>query len=223
MGGPIVDGRLYLGAPTQVYAAGEGARVAVMIGANSADLGMMPQKSLESLFTSFGPDAAVARAVYDSEGTRTLEQVSEEAGGDRWMIEPARAIARLLSARGQRVYEYRFSYVASSLRTVYTSGAPHATEIPFVFDTLRAHYGAQTSRADEAMAREMHAYWVAFARTGRPDPKDLPSWPAYRASSDRLMNFTEHGPEPEHDPLKRRLDIAQRGSERADAAQPRRH
>ena len=139
------------------------------------------------------------------------------------MIEPARAIARLLSARGERVYEYRFSYVASSLRNVYTSGAPHATEIPFVFDTVRAHYGAQTLRADETMAREMHAYWVAFAKTGRPDPKGLPVWPAYHAHSDELMNFTEHGPVPEQDPWKRRLDVAQRGSERAEATHARGH
>lgn len=92
-----------------------------------------------------------------------------------------------------------------------------------MFDTVRAHYGAQASRADEAMAREMHSYWVAFAKAGRPAPEGLPRWPAYRARSDWLMNFTEHGPVPEQDPWRRRLGVAQRGSERAAAVQSGTH
>ncbi len=218
VGGPILDGRLYLGPPTRVYAARQGTRVPVMIGATSADAGSMPEKSLAALFASFGPDAAAARAVYDPQGRRTLEQVSQEAGGDRVMIEPARAIARLLSSRGQRVYEYRFAYVATSFRKLYTAGAAHATEIPFVFDTVRARYGAQTSRADQRMARIIHAYWIAFAKTGRPDPKGLPAWPAYHTARDELMTFTAGGPQPQPDPWRRRLDIAGRAAERAEAA-----
>ncbi len=209
-GGPILDGRLYLGQATQVYADGRGARVPVLIGANSADLGSLPETSLAALFASFGPDAAVARALYDPHGRRSLQAVSQEAGGDQMMIEPARAIARELAARGQPVYEYRFSYVASSMRHVYTLGAPHASEIPYVFDTVRAHYGARTSAADEAVARQMHRYWVAFARTGRPDPAGEPAWPRYHARTDRLMNFTEHGPVPERDPWRQRLDLVMR-------------
>jgi para-nitrobenzyl esterase len=214
VGGPILDGRLYDGAPTAVYAAGGGARVPVMIGTNTDEIGHLRATSLQAIWASFGPDAAAARALYDPDGQRTLQEVSSGAGGDQWMVEPARAIARLLSARGQRVYEYRFGYVASSLRGT-VPGAPHASEIPFVFDTVAAHYGSATSRADEAMARTMHAYWVAFAKTGRPEPKGLPAWPEYHASTDRLLSFTEHGPVPEADPWRRRLDLAERVAERA--------
>jgi para-nitrobenzyl esterase len=212
-GGPILDGRLYPGAPTAVYAAGGGARVPVMIGANTDEIGHLDAGSLPALWGSFGPDAAAARALYERHGRGTLSEISSAAGGDQWMVEPARAIARLLSARGQRVYEYRFGYVASSLRQT-SSGAPHASEIPFVFDTVAAHYGAETSRADEAMARKVHAYWVAFAKTGRPEPAGLPAWPEYHASGDRLMSFTEQGPVAEADPWKGRLDLAERVAQR---------
>jgi para-nitrobenzyl esterase len=181
VGGPILDARLYPAAPTAVYAAGGGARVPVIIGANTAEIGP--------------------------------PNVPATVGADRWMVEPARAVARLLSARGQRVYEYRFGYVATSLRAT-LSGAPHASEIPFVFDTVAAHYGKETSRRDEAMARVMHAYWVAFARTGRPAAHREPAWPEYHESTDRLMSFTDRGPVPRADPWKRRLDIAERHSVR---------
>lgn len=213
VGGPIIDGRLYAGAPVQVYARGGGARIPVLIGANTEEIGPPAPSSLQALWASFGPDAAVARATYDPDGRRTLEEASSAVGGDLWMVEPARAIARQLSARGQRVYEYRFDYVASALRGT-RSGAPHASEIPFVFDTVSAHYGNTTSRADRAMAHAVHAYWVAFARSGRPDPRAEPAWPAYDARTDRLMIFTDRGPAFEADPWKHRLDLAERVAER---------
>ena len=208
-GGPLVDGQFYFGAAVREYAHGMGARVPVMIGANTADLGWMDAKSLPALFASFGPAAGEARAAFDPTGKLTLQQVSDEIGGTAWMIEPARAIARTLSARGQAVYEYRFSYIPTSMRGKWP-GPWHATEIPFVFDTVRAHYGAQTSAADEAVAREMQSYWVAFARTGRPEPAGEPAWPRYEERSDRLINFTDQGPIAERDPWRQRLDLTGR-------------
>ena len=56
------------------------------------------------------------------------------------MIEPARFVARTIAAAGEPAYEYRFSYVAGSIRNK-VPGALHATEIPFVFDTVKEKYG----------------------------------------------------------------------------------
>lgn len=209
VGGPIVDSGLYPGAPVKIYEAGGGARVPVLLGANTDEISHWTPVSLAALWRSFGADAAAARRIYDADGRRTLQEVALAAGADQWMVEPARAIARSLSARGQRVYEYRFGYIATALRGS-LSGAPHSSEIPFVFDTLAAHYGRRTSEADEAMARALHAYWIAFARTGRPDPRGEPAWPEYHASTDRIMSFTDRGPVFETDPWKHRLDIAER-------------
>jgi para-nitrobenzyl esterase len=184
VGGPILDGELCLGAPTDLYAAGTGARVPVLIGANSMDLGF--------------PEAD-----------------TPDAGSDQRMVEPARAIARLLSMRGQPVYAFRFSYVAESLRTTHR-GAPHASEIPFVFDTVVARYGKNLSAADRAIARTVHRYWSAFARSGRPEIPGEPAWPAYHVASDLIMDFTDRGPIAGPDPWKVRLDLAQRANERRE-------
>jgi para-nitrobenzyl esterase len=228
VGGPIQYDHLYMGEPIEVYARHPqiGNRVPVMIGDNSADLGVFAAKSVKALFARFGPKAAAARAAFDPTGRLSLQELSLRIGGALWMIEPARAIARILSGRGQPVYEYRFSYVATSLRgTPFGKpGAMHATEIPYVFDTVKAHYGSKTSQADETMAREMHAYWVAFAKTGRPDPAGLPPWPQYHAGTDRLMNFTaHHGPVAEADPWKTRLDLAEWYSDRQERIRARPH
>jgi len=217
VGGPVLDGELTLGAPTQLYAAGKGLRVPVMIGANSLDIGFMQAKTLDELYARFGPDEAAARALYGGSTDSDVRTVALRAGGDQLMIEPARAIARLLAARGQPVFEFRFSYVAESLRKT-LSGAPHATEIPYVFDTVSARYGQDLTAGDEAAARTVHAYWVAFARSGKPDVVGKPAWPLYRTDSDMLMNFTNDGPVVQADPWKARLDLAERVNERKEAA-----
>ncbi len=217
VGGPMLDGKLDLGAPTQLYAAGEGARVPVMVGTNSMDIGFLQARTLDELYAQFGPDAARAREVYGAGGNTDVRAVAFEAGGDQMMLEPARAVARILSARGQPVYEYRFSYVAESQRKS-LPGAPHASEIPYVFNTVAAHLGQDLMPADEAAARAMHQYWVAFARTGRPEPRGEPAWPAYHGATDLLMNFTDHGPVAEPDPARARLDLAERANDRKERA-----
>ena len=88
-------------------------------------------------------------------------------------------------------------------------GAPHATEIPFVFNTVSARYEKALTDADEKMASNVNAYWINFAKTGNPNGPGLPNWPAYNADSDQLMNFTNDGPKGMADPLKPRLDIAE--------------
>lgn len=142
-GGPLIDGRLYFGPPVREYARGMGARVPVMIGANTADLGWIDAKSLQALFARFGPAAAAARAAFDPGGNLTLQQVSDEIGGTAWMIEPARAIARILSARGQPVYEYRFAYIPTSMRGCLARGG----------NSLRVRYRAGALRRPDIACR----------------------------------------------------------------------
>jgi para-nitrobenzyl esterase len=215
VGGPILDGKLDLGAPTDLYATGRGAPVPFMIGANSMDIGFMQAASLDALFAQFGPDASAARTLYGQDPNADVRAVAFKAGGDQMMIEPARAIAVRLAAHGEPVYAYRFSYVAESLRKT-TPGAPHATEIPYVFDTVAARYGKDLTPGDAAVARTVHRYWVAFARSGHPEVKGEPAWPAYQAGADVIMDFTDKGAVVRADPWKPRLDLAQRASERKE-------
>ena len=92
-----------------------------------------------------------------------------------------------------------------------SNNAMHGSEFAFVFDNLGAMSGANVTKAEEVIAAQMHAYWVNFAKTGDPNRPDLtpgaPVWPAYRAQTDILMNFTRDGPKVMTDPLKAQLDI----------------
>jgi para-nitrobenzyl esterase len=106
------------------------------------------------------------------------------------------------------VYAFRFSYVAESLRKQWP-GAMHATEIPFVFNTVAARYGKELTPADAAAARAAHAYWVGFAKSGVPTAEGQPAWPAYDPKTDPIMDFTASGPVVGPDPWRPRLDLAE--------------
>ena len=66
----------------------------------------------------------------------------------------------------------------------------HTLDIPFVFDNVdiaASMTGAGNDRY--ALAHRMSAAWAAFARTGNPNHKDLPPWPAFNPSVFPTMVF----------------------------------
>ena len=122
------------------------------------------------------------------------------------MVEPARLVARLVSAQGVPAYVFRFSYVAQALRGE-NAGAGHATELPYVFDTVRARYAEKATQEDMTAASTTMSYWVAFAKQGDPNTAGLPRWPKMTPAGDAIMDFTNAGPVPGPDPWKARLDV----------------
>ena len=223
-GGPMIDGQLVLGGPSTLYGKGQGARVPLIIGATSMDIGFLQAGTLDELFASFGPNADKARAIYGTDPKADVRQVAFQAGGDQMMVEPVRHVARIRTAQELKVYAFRFSYVAESLRKQWP-GAMHATEIPYVFNTVAARYGKDLTPADSAAARAAHAYWVGFAKTGVPSAQGRPKWPAYDPKADVIMDFTLSGAVAGPDAWRPRLDLAQavsdaREQERGPAPAP---
>ena len=207
-GGPLLDGKLVVGGPSTIYQKGQGARVPLIIGATSSDIGFVQAKTFDELYASFGANADKARSVYGADPHADFHAVSWRVGGDQTMAEPVRHIARIRTAQGQKVWQFRFSYVAESMRKEWP-GAPHATEIPYVFNTVAARYGKDLTPADAAAGKATHAYWVAFAKTGVPSAAGLPAWPAYDPKTDPIMDFTTDGPKVTTDSWQARLDLAE--------------
>jgi para-nitrobenzyl esterase len=98
-----------------------------------------------------------------------------EAVADLDLHVPNELLARSHAARGNRVYRYRFGWVAPD------RGACHALDLPFTFGTLdvdrwRDFAGAHDARADTLSTRMQEA-WVSFAATGSPRDSALGTWP----------------------------------------------
>ena len=210
-GGPMVDGRLVVETSDLAYAAGHNAKVPVMIGANTADLGFLNGDTKDALFAQTA-DPQKTRAAYDPDGTAAVGQVRAEMAMDKTMLEPARLTARLLAAEGLKVYEYRFGYITSQKKPQSPFGAPHASELPVQFETIGARYGAAATPQDYDASRLMHTYWVNFAKTGDPNGGDLPQWPVFDATQDHILMFTPDATAVvEPDPWKARFDAISAG------------
>jgi para-nitrobenzyl esterase len=214
--GPITDGKLVVESPQAAYLGRRQAKVAIMVGANGADLGFDTSANMDALMAPFGADKAKAIAAYDPDGAGPFARVRAKVGMDRLMIEPPRFDAATFSAQGLTAYEFRFDYVGDALKARSPNGAPHASEIPYVFDKYGAGYIAmvspthsgEASEGDKQVARTIHGYWLNFAKTGDPNGGGLPHWPRYSADKDELMLFDRDGKaKAVADPLKVRLDL----------------
>ena len=213
--GPIADGRLVSGQPGAIYSAGRQMKVPIIVGANGADLSLNRAASLDALLAPLG-DRAAALAAYDPEGTGNLAAIRAKVGMDQAMIEPARFAAATFAKQGVPAWHYRFDYVGEALRGPTPRLAPHASEIPYVFNTYGPGYLAmvspkhagEASAQDLAVARTIQGYWANFARTGDPNGPGLPPWQRYDPAKDQLMVFRTDGVAAAAvDPLKARLDI----------------
>ncbi|MBV9505852.1 MAG: carboxylesterase/lipase family protein [Acidobacteriia bacterium] len=86
------------------------------------------------------------------------------------------------------VYMYLFAWRTAALGG--KLGAPHTVEIPFVFDNTDVPKVMTTGSAMErALAARTSEAWIQFARSGNPNHKGLPNWPAYTTRERSTMVF----------------------------------
>ncbi|HEX3675484.1 MAG TPA: carboxylesterase/lipase family protein [Rhizomicrobium sp.] len=89
---------------------------------------------------------------------------------------------------GAPVYMYQLVWETPIAGGLFKS--PHTLEIPFVFDTVEATRPLLgPGPAPQQLADQMSAAWVAFAKTGNPNNKAIPHWPAYDAKTRATMLF----------------------------------
>lgn len=209
-GGPVHDGDVVTAQPERHFTKGNFMRVPLLVGTTGDDLaGVFPPDTTRPL-DFFGPEAPRARRLYDPEGNLPVEKLTSRIGVDMTMHEPARFLARQMTAAGQAAWLYRFDYVAESLRPKVAS-APHAGELSYLFDQMEARYGKAVTERDRAMARTFHQYFANFAKSGDPNGPGLPPWPAFTAGKFELMLFAEDGSaRMRADPWEKRLRLVER-------------
>ena len=187
--GPFKDGVTVIDGNEELFRRGEHGKVPLMVGATSADVGFSSADSKDALFEQFGRDAKAARKAFDPEGDTPLRELGMHVGAMQFMVEPARYLARELTESGEKAWHYRFSYVALSMRDEW-KGAPHATDIPFAFSTVKAKYGSELMPQDQATAELMNAYFGNFARQGNPNSQGIPHWDEYDPKEKNILDFT---------------------------------
>lgn len=179
--GGITDGQIVTDSVDAIFAAGKEARVPYIVGANSDELGIIPDAFRPMVTTGIikplGEVSAVKAAYGDSFDRRIA--------GDVLFVETSVALARRHAANGAPTWLYRFGYVAEAKRAG-GKGAPHASDVPYEFDTLAATKPAP-SPADQAAAGMVADYWSAFAKAGDPNHAGAPTWSRFTAAAPQVL------------------------------------
>lgn len=191
--GPMQDGEIVTEDPDALYARGLFNHAELMVGATSADIGFSGARTKDEVYAPAGPLRARAEAAYDPQGTLAVAQLAREVAMDGTMLEPARHVARLFAQQGVKSWLYRFSYVASSMEKEWRDGAPHATDIPYFFDTVAAKYGKDLTPRDQHASDAAFRMLVAFAKDGQPGRGMGTAWPPYAVARDGLMDLRPDG------------------------------
>ena len=89
---------------------------------------------------------------------------------------------------GAPVYMYLFTWQSPVMDGKYK--AVHCMELPFVFNNIQRCEEMTGGNKDAyVLADKISSAWISFARTGNPNHKGLPQWPAYTASNTSTMHF----------------------------------
>jgi len=215
-GGPVNDGEIVQGATQTMLEEGKVAKVPVMVGTTSQDIGFANFPDKDALFASFGEFAQAARDAYDPDGSADLQTLVASVGQDFTMQEPARFVAQQMTQMDENAYLYRYDYVAEGVRD--GKGTPHAAEIPFFFKTEDVKYPEFTEK-DAAAADLVFSYVVSFIENGDPNVTRLPEWKPYDGEQHNMMHFNMdaeavHG----QDPWAERLNAVQGATEAYQAS-----
>lgn len=197
--GPVVDGRVLPAHPFDPVATPLSAEVPVIVGytrtertvyeIDSPDYGKLDEAGLLSnVRRALGDEAEKVITDYRRKYPKaTPYELSTNITGDAGAINSIR-LAERRAALGKAP---TFLYVFAWETPVMGLRAPHTLEIPFVFnhiDTCESMVGPVNARMRKLEAATAGA-WAQLARSGNPNHKRLPNWPAYTTDKRAVMIF----------------------------------
>ena len=195
--GPITDGYVLPQSVAAIFAAGAENKVALLTGWNEDEgLAGPPKKAddyRKQIESQYGADAqrflTYFPATTDAEASVSQGKVAR----DMVFGVPNYTWANLASHQGQPVYVYRFKRQLPATGDYTKYGAFHTGEVAYAYDNLRFidHQLRPLEPVDTELATTMSTFWANFIKTGNPNGKGLPPWPAYSTNDKQMMSLGE--------------------------------
>ncbi|MBN2168811.1 MAG: carboxylesterase family protein [Actinobacteria bacterium] len=196
---PVIDGWAIPDNQSTLFAEGKQMRIPLLAGTN-ADEGTIfilgsgvstsdgPAGYEKYVRSLYGPNANLALSTFPVEQGDAFEalnglitQMGFAAG--------ARFSVSCQANEGLDSYLYNFSR-RPDLDLIEMVGACHALELFYVFGNFTGRFAdIKDSQVDLALSGTMMSYWTNFAKTGDPNSKELPAWPAFALKGKKYQNL----------------------------------
>jgi len=189
---PVYDGRLIPGRPEKLLAQGTEPQIPVIIGTNRDEATLfttdLSNKTYKSWISKhFGAHEKEIYKIFPLGMEANFLTAANPLLTALWFTEPARFLARALTAKGAPVYRYQFTHVPNSFWMA-GMGAYHGVEIPYVFGNVDKDGPSAT---DKRLSKTIMDYWISFAAQGNPNAAGLPTWPVYDCAAEPYLEFGE--------------------------------
>jgi len=196
---PIIDGWVLPRSPVEVFAAGQQAPVALLIGTTTREFGMAApadevRKFIQSVTGNLGERASILYGLANG-GTGNVDPMYGSAG-DQWFADlvfrcPSTTEAAWHAAANHPVYEYEFQHAIPGQEA---QGAVHSADLPYVFGYFpkQGNISGNFGETDFKLADLIETYWTNFAKTGDPNSGGVPKWPEF-GGSQAYIKFTQDG------------------------------
>ena len=193
--GPVVDGSIIPRNPFDPAAPDVSADVPMIIGTTLDDAALrlrnfdLTEDGLRSMVKGIAGDKTeqvlkLYRSAYPNASPYLIQaRILTDRGGRR----NATIQAERKTAQGRApAYLYRFDWPSPGYGGKF--GAVHGMDVGLSFHNANQPLYQDLPEA-RVLADKFASAWIAFARTGNPDTKELPHWPAYNTEQRPTMIF----------------------------------
>ncbi|WP_417209701.1 carboxylesterase/lipase family protein [Antarctobacter sp.] len=203
---PVIDGRQFTGHPLLPMAPARSRHIPLMAGCTATettyymraqpdsfgiDTDSLHRRLVRFLGTDAAKTARIVQAYCDAQPGATPTDILVAVTTDQIFMRNTYHAAQLQADAGAPVFA--FVYARETPVEGGRLGAPHCSEVPFIFgtaDRAAAHVGEGPDIAP--MTGMMMATWAAFARSGTPANPLLPEWRPFAHPDRPVMALQPH-------------------------------
>jgi para-nitrobenzyl esterase len=212
-----IDGYFLPEAPDDIYSSGDQMKVPLLAGWNSAEvpfgglLGGAPP-TVENYDAAvrkiYGDKADEVLQLYKATDPEEVRQAATDLATDRFIAYSTwKWIDRAEATGGEPVFRYLYAHprppaVGAPANTAPPMGAGHSWEIEYALGNLHTNTVYAWTKDDDRVSATLEAYFANFIKTGNPNGKGVPTWPAMKQNESDIMvidvrSHTEKEPHPD--------------------------
>ena len=198
-----VDGYFLPKLPVEIFAAGEQARVPLLVGWNSEESSARailaandptPENLAKALQNMYADRASEASKVYAGSTADEVWQTATDLASDRFIAYSTWKWADLHGKTGEKpVYRYLYAHPRPQTsaapggtssaanappRPARPRGAVHSAEIEYAMGNLATNTVFAWTPDDHKISEVMQTFFANFVKTGNPNGAGVPQWPS---------------------------------------------